>query len=182
MKLIRFILIATFLTGLTTCYADVCQYTSGSVKCGLGTIPNITANGLATLQGTTVTNQLTVNGSLTAINASINNLNTNGNNTINNTTVYGKAIITGLLNAENSNFSKTLTLNSNASILIASKTADIAINLSGSTRLSTLCLENNTHTGIITFNTGMGLIYESGGSSTTNVINGQIIQAPCPQN
>ena len=182
MKLIPIVLATTSLIGLTTCYADVCQYNFGSVNCGSGTVSNVTENGIATLNGTSITNQLTINGKLTATNASINTMNMSGSCVLNKTVVSGKATISGLLNATNSNFSQPLILNSNASILNASKTTDITVNIPNSTTLNSLCLENNTQTGSISFNAGTGIVYESGGSSALNIINGKIVQGPCPQN
>ena len=175
-------LAGALLIGLTSCYADVCQYGPGSVTCGAGTIANVTANGVATLNGTNVTNQLTVDGHLTATSATINNMTASGSCIINKTTVSGRGIVSGLLNATNSTIKQTLTINSNASILIASTTTNIAVNLSQSAGLKSICLENNTHTETITFNNGLGTVYESGGSSATNVVNGQVIQGLCPQN
>ena len=176
------VLATTLLIGVSTCYADVCQYGPGSVTCGAGTVATVTANGVATLNGTTITNQLTVDGHLTATSATINNMTTSGSCIMSKTTLSGTGIVSGLLNATNSTIRQTLTLNSTASILAASTTANIAVNVSGSTRLNSLCLENNTHTGTITFSNGTGTVYESGGSSATNVVNGQVIQGICPQN
>lgn len=182
MKSIFFILAIISSMGLTPCYADVCQYKFGSVSCGYGTVENVTANGTAILNGTTVTNQLNVNGELTAIHASINNIHCSGSCILSESTFSSNTIISGILNATNSYFSQPLTLNSNASILNASKTADIIISIAGEKELNFLCLENNTHTGSITFSASTGIVYESGGSTALNVINGKIVQGSCPKN
>lgn len=182
MKLIFIILASTLLMGLKTCYADICQHQFGSVNCGYGTVANITANGTAMLNSTTVTNQLSVNGELTATHASINNINCRGSCILSESTISGNAIINGMLNATNSYFSKLFTLNSNASILNASKTADIIITAFGKKESNYLCLENNTHTGSITFSADTGIVYESGDSTALNIINGKILRSACPKN
>lgn len=177
---------------LSTNAADVCKYkVTGSVVCGNGVIDNVNATLSAKLNGTTVTNQITVDGFLNTENANLNNVQANGIAHINGTVVTGdfkfngsltlKEVklsgildMTGFLTAEDSQLG-TIDITSNNISLKGTSTKDITVHKTKHDKETIYLQTGTTVNGNITFESGNGYVVEEGGTVIGNVIGGKIV-------
>lgn len=147
---------------------------SGLISYGKETIESLKANGLVSLDGTTVKNGLEVNGSLKAQNATVGSLLCNGHTSVTDVVIKGKSEVFGFLNATRTQFQGELVLGAQSvtfvdaslgSILVKSPPWIIGsqvITLSGKTAVK----------GTITFESGKGIVKVLGDSKVSGKIIG----------
>lgn len=158
-------------------YADVCKVVPGSVTCGKGTINNLSANGMVSVNGTTIDGPTIINGMLTADDANFRSLHINGSVSLIQCTVSTEADIKGTLNASSSKFESTLDIYSSSIRLINSKINNHLQVHHTDNQKQEIFLDNNSEVvGNIIFDDGNGKVYVSGGSSIGGkVIGGEVI-------
>ncbi|MFZ2315778.1 MAG: hypothetical protein WAW86_09010 [Gammaproteobacteria bacterium] len=99
-KLVMF-LCALGILGSTSSFADTaCKDKYGTLKCGQGTVGDISYTGFVEADGTTVTNSVNVFGSVTAINSHLNVVVIKGESHLAKTEVVGKMQMTGNISTE----------------------------------------------------------------------------------
>ncbi len=174
MKLLKFsTLVATLAISIPALSAGVCQHYPGSTICGKGEVNNVTAYGVATLNGTTVDQTTDVSGALTAIDANLNMASVKGSAILQNTTVNGTNHFFGGFNTKGSTFKKTLTISSNDVTLVDTKTVDVLLGDVSPVGTQKLHLKGNTLiNGDVTFKQGHGIVYLSGNAQVSGQVNG----------
>lgn len=156
MKLLAF-LMATFCL-----YAQPANQTAeGYLNYGNEILNSVQVNGYVTLNGTTILQQLQVNGSLSANQAQIGAMMVNGQASLNNCTVKNKSVVAGSLTAMLSTFSDEITLASDNSTFDACTIASIRVRKNNAIP-PTIELKGKTKvTGLITFESGNGQVIAS---------------------
>lgn len=137
----------------------------GPVYCGKGAMPTLTVRGgPVTMQNTVV--DKTIDDSALNIAGPVN---------MTGVTIKGTTIINGLLIADSSNFTDTMTLGMDTLNLSASKATDI--NFTQITGAQNIYLKKGTEvTGSITFASGGGTVYLSDGSKVDGkVVGGKVV-------
>lgn len=173
--------------------ADVCKYgITGSVVCGDGVIDNVNATLSAKFNGTTVTDQTTVDGFFNTENANLNHVQANGIAHINDTVIKGDfkfngsltlkgvkllAILsmTGFLTVEDSQLG-VIDITSNNISLKGTSTKDITVHKTMHDKETIYLQTGTTVNGNITFESGNGYVVEEGGTVIGNVIGGKIVR------
>lgn len=153
--------------------------TSGFCKYGRETVKDINVNGSTSLDGTKVTDTISVHGSLYATHADLNKLYVNGSANLEKCTVHDIAKINGSLNGKDNTFKGVLTIYSNKVCLDSTSTQSIEIRkITRDNNQQVVILENNsTVMGNITFAAGNGVVVVDCNSKLTgNVIGGEIIK------
>jgi len=111
-----------FLTGsVAAVNASVCNIVPGSVTCGHGTVDSLSGNGMATVNGTTVSGATLINGLLNAEDANFFSLEVNGSVKLTQCTINDVASIKGSFTASSTKFEKTLEVFSSETRFINSK-------------------------------------------------------------
>lgn len=119
MKLIKRINFKLFFTAVlmagiyASTNASVCSDIAGGINCNSGTINSLSANGMATANGTTISGKTSVNGLFEATDSNLFTLEANGGVLLTNCTISGDSTISGTLKATSSKFEKDLMIYSN---------------------------------------------------------------------
>ncbi|MCL5260824.1 MAG: hypothetical protein M1561_03980 [Gammaproteobacteria bacterium] len=174
--------------------ADVCTHWEGGISCEKGAVDNVSGVGLASLNGTTVTNAVSFTGNINAVNADINKLNIIGNLLFTNTTLRGFAQIignaalidtkflggfqiTGFMLVTNSSFETPIEITSPLITLKSSTTKNIVVHKSNNPNEQLYLQEHSIVNGDIVFESNTGTVFESDGSLVNgNVIGGTIVK------
>lgn len=157
--------------------ADVCKANPGSVTCGKGEVESLKGNGMVSVNGTTVRGITTVNGMLSADDASFSSIDINGNVTLYKCSVNDEAEIKGSLKASSTIFEKSLDIYSNYIRVVDTKIKN-NINVHHTNQpMQKIFLDNNSEVGgDIVFDDGNGTVFVSKGSKIVGtVIGGKVI-------
>ena len=157
---------------MSSCYAN-CTKSFGSLHCGADTEENISFSGNVTLDGTTVTNNLDVNGQLHAISANISKANISGNSDFSQAVISKKCNITGYLKADKSNFIADIVANTNKLELNKTKTNNIVVK-SNNGEKAIVMLNNSTVQGDISFSSGNGEVINNNSTIKGRVSGGVV--------
>jgi hypothetical protein len=153
------------------------QIENGFLNYGNETVNSLQVNGYVNLNGTTITNLLQVNGSLTATQAQIGEMNVQGQASLNNCTVKNKSMVAGSLTALLSSFNDEVTLLSDNSAFDTCSIASIRVRKSQNNVPQIIELKGKSKvTGPITFESGSGQVIASPESqiSPASVIGGML--------
>ena len=169
----KIIAIATLLTSITAAAGPVCQYNPGETRCGEGTVADVHANGTANLNGTTVTGDTIVNGTLHSHGAKLARVDVNGSACIKDSQVSQTAMINGTLKSQHSTFASDIRLGSTLSTLDHTNTVNIDVTADSSGHDQLIYVSDaSTVQGDITFNSGKGIVYLSKDSKITGQVRG----------
>jgi hypothetical protein len=166
---------------------QVCESDPASTICSRGVVDDLNVDGSTSLNGTTVTNTVTANGSLRANHSILNKVTANGSAQIRNSEIKGHlccsgsadiykskvntATISGSLFAVTTIFAEQLSLATDKTILQSSQTKDVIIQVVNNHE--ELYLQNNTIVeGNITFLSGKGLVFKSDNSKIIGKVRG----------
>lgn len=146
------------------------QSAEGYLTYGNETLNSVQVNGFVTLNGTTILQQLQVNGSLSANQAQIGAMIVNGQASLNNCTVKNKSTVAGSISAMLSTFNDEITLDSNNSTFDACTIASIRVRKNKNNAIPpTIELKGKTKvSGMITFESGNGQVIASPDSQITS--------------
>lgn len=89
---------------------DVCNMLPGIINCGEGVIDHINGNGIASINGTSITGKTLFNGALSANNATFSSIDLKGSVNLTQCTVSEKSNIKGALVASSTKFNNKLTV------------------------------------------------------------------------
>ena len=138
------------------------QAADGYLNYGNEILSSLQINGYVNLNGTTITNLLQVNGSLTANQARIGEMQVFGQASLNNCIVKNKSIVTGSLNAFLSIFTNEVTLASDNSIFDSCSIASVHVRNTKNNVPQRIELKGKTMVmGLITFESGTGQVIAS---------------------
>lgn len=169
---------ATFFlsTSVVTVNAGVCNIIPGSVTCGKGTINKLSGYGVTAVHGTTVLGSTSINGTLSAEDASFSSLDVNGSVKLTQCTINEEANIRGSLTASSSKFEKILEVHSNVTRFINSKVNGDLHMGETSSKKQVVYLDNYSEvTGNIIFEDGNGEVILRGKSKIGGkVVGGKI--------
>ncbi|MBA4696642.1 MAG: hypothetical protein H2069_04540 [Legionella sp.] len=159
--------------------ASVCKIAPGSVTCGQGTVNSLVGNGMVSVNGTTITGPTSINGLLTADDASFTSLQVNGSTSLVQCTINLDADIKGSLKASSTKFENTLHIYSNSSRLINSKVnQNLHVHHTDSLKQE-VYLDNNSEVGgDIIFDDGQGKVVLRGGSKIKGTVKGGEVVNP----
>lgn len=150
---------AAFLTLAMTLFSQAESLDVGSSHYGPETLSVLIFNGHLTMNGTTIQDELRVNGSLEAEKILIEKIHVNGRAILKDCHVDGKTEINGYLTAEKTEFHALLALKSNKLDLIDSLTHEILIRKSGDPAFKQVVnLKNTKVYGDIVFEGQNGLV------------------------
>lgn len=155
---------------------ETCHVKPGNVICNEGNVRTLSVNGQLLAKGTTVTNQLSVNGNLNAIHLTVRNLDVNGSAVLRNTTVLGHFTMRGGLEIVSSTVENPLNLYSDQAYFVDSTLADIRIHKTSAAN-QLIHLNKNCHvTGSIVFDSGHGIVIAQKGAIIDKVVKGAQIR------
>lgn len=177
MNFTKMLIALFFISAVSLANAEICKSMPGNLNCAKGEINHIKANGIVSVNGTTVSGVSLVNGMLSADNASFSSLEVNGSSTISKSSINKDARIKGSLIATSSFFKQSLDLYSNYARINATH-IDGNINIHHiNDSKPKVFLENDTKvSGDIIFDDGNGTVVMSKGAKISGkVIGGKII-------
>ena len=150
--------------------------THGNLTYGKEILDSIDATGLVTLDGTTVSDLLTVKGSLQAANCQIGKLDILGSTILDNCTIYQFSTITGVFTARGSYFPRGLSICSKEIEFSACTVASLQIlKNSDANEPQIVRLKNGTKIDkTITFDAGNGEVRMDSSCQVGNVTGGKI--------
>ncbi|MBS0647920.1 MAG: hypothetical protein JSS10_01690 [Verrucomicrobia bacterium] len=139
------------------------QSAEGYLTYGNEILNSVQVNGFVTLNGTTILQQLQVNGSLSAHQAQIGEMMVNGQASLNSCTVKNKSTVIGSLSAMLSTFNNEITLTSDHSAFDGCTIASIRVSKNKNSSIPPMIeLKGKTKvTGLITFESGNGQVMAS---------------------
>jgi hypothetical protein len=153
---------------------------SGMSKFGTETLNDIHLNGFVTLSGTTIINDMIINGGVEATNAHIGKVNVTGSVFLKNSSIKGISHINGGLEADNTVFSGNLIVETTNIKLVKCTTQSIQIQSSGGFYgIQTLYLERGcVIKGSITFDSGQGqIIMDKESKIEGKIFGGEIVKS-----
>ena len=136
---------------------------------------SITINGTAKLDNVTVTEKLTINGSLLATKSTIHTINANGKIDLQKTTINGPCKINGYLNAQNSTLDQII-VSSERITFYDSTTKTITIKKTKEHGEQIVELNSTKVDGNIVFEGGNGKVLSTGNSEITGKIDGGTLE------
>jgi len=134
---------------------------------------NLTVNGLAKLKKVSVSQNLTVNGNLSASDSTIGAMHVNGLVDLNKTTVSGVSKINGLLRAQSSTLNQ-IVISTEKAFLSDSVTKTITVKKTKEFVEQLIELNNTKVDGDILFESGKGKVVLKGSSGITGKIEGGV--------
>jgi len=100
--------------GISSAHAEsVCNILPGVIDCGRGTVDRIKGNGVASINGTTITGKTVFNGAFSADNATFSSVELKGSVNFSQCTVSEQSSIKGALVASSTKFKHGITVYSN---------------------------------------------------------------------
>ena len=155
---IKKILATLVLTGIiTTVNASTCSIVPGGVTCGHGSVDNLSGNGVASVNGTTILGETLVNGLLNAEDATFFSLEVSGSTKLVHCIINGEARIKGSLTATSTKFEQSLEVSSGETHLINSKIGhDLHIGHTDSRKQTVYLDDVSEVAGNIVFDDGQG--------------------------
>lgn len=155
---------------------EQCEQGSSNIFCGDIVVEQVISNGVASMQGTIVKREASINGTLYASDVKINKLTVNGTANIERARINEQTEINGTLDAKMSHFYGPIYLGSNTASFKNCRTKEIFIGHVNSPE-SKVYLSGTTIGGNITFLDKKGTAYICNGSKLIGkVINGDIIE------
>jgi hypothetical protein len=161
------------LSFMASLFADGTR-TEGGGQYGKETLESLGGNGLIKLNGTTVTKEIHLNGSLISQNGQIGSLDVLGEVNLTETTVQHGGAITGSIQTVRSTIKEPITILSHKSVFTASKLKGITVKHDGATKgKQTIELRQGTLVdGPIHFESGKGEVLIFTGSQVLGPVTG----------
>ncbi len=137
-------------------------------------LESLQANGLVKLNRTTITNALTVNGSVIAQDATIGSIDIMGEAHLTHTTVQNGGTILGYLQTHHANIQQPLTLNGQKAVFSSTKLSDITIRKMDAFKGKQIIelRQKTVVDGSITFESGKGEVHLYPGSQIIGPVKG----------
>lgn len=146
--------IGTLFIMATYLSASPCSIAPGQINCGKGEMSELSAHGIANMNSTSFTDDVTIYGKLTANNCDFKKLEIHGDATIDNSTLTD-AYMYGFLSLKSCEVKSPLNIFSNKASIIDSSTHNIIVNHSDN---PVITLKNTSVHGDIIFAGGFGTV------------------------